>query len=244
MVHRHYNEPLRRPPLRQTRRPHARHCCRTRVSDSLRRLGAWSIGGRREPAVDRRVHRRACYIAARRRAPRPDATMAPTLEPGATILANYDAYQAEPPQLLDIVVFHPPTSAVLESDITEGCGDRSRRAGQMCSKPSRASLANCSSSGSWAFPVTGCPCAAGGSGAQRPARRRAILRRLRWVDRPRLRLSALDHGSQGPLLRTRRPARVVIRQPNLGTGAQVGAGGSRRPVHPTARGRLPPRASN
>jgi signal peptidase I len=63
----------------------------------------------------------------------PSTTMRPTLAPGATVLADYDAYDSAAPRLDDIVVFHPPL-VVTTSDGEHVCGDRVQRAGRMCSK--------------------------------------------------------------------------------------------------------------
>ncbi|WP_053227432.1 signal peptidase I [Solirubrobacter soli] len=59
-----------------------------------------------------------------------NGSMAPTLHPGDHILAGYDAFE---PQLLDIVVFHPPLAAADDS-LDDACGDRSRHSDAMCAK--------------------------------------------------------------------------------------------------------------
>ncbi len=56
----------------------------------------------------------------------PSDSMAPTLRPGDTVLANQVAYRHRPPRIGDIVVFHPPDGAV-----TMRCGKR-RPPGQAC----------------------------------------------------------------------------------------------------------------
>ena len=56
----------------------------------------------------------------------PSESMAPTLRPGDTILANQAAYRHTTPRIGDIVLFHPPDGAV-----TMRCGKR-RPPGQAC----------------------------------------------------------------------------------------------------------------
>lgn len=48
----------------------------------------------------------------------PTGSMAPTLKPGQTVLADDHAYRAAPPAIGDVVVFHPPAGAD-----TSTCGD-------------------------------------------------------------------------------------------------------------------------
>jgi signal peptidase I len=61
--------------------------------------------------------------------------MRPTIEAGATVLANYDAYDSATPQLGDIVIFHPPLAATEGVDADKACVERVRHKGEMCAKP-------------------------------------------------------------------------------------------------------------
>lgn len=73
----------------------------------------------------------------------PSETMAPTLAPGAHVLADYTALRHAAPRLLDIVIVHPPAAAETSHDHLSGyCGDRHRRRGEMCAvaKPRLSSI--------------------------------------------------------------------------------------------------------
>jgi signal peptidase I len=73
----------------------------------------------------------------------PSETMAPTLEPGAHVLADYTALRHAAPRLLDIVIVNPPAAApAYHAHLSGYCGDRHRRRGQMCAvaKPGLSSV--------------------------------------------------------------------------------------------------------
>jgi signal peptidase I len=62
----------------------------------------------------------------------PSEAMVPTVQIGDRVTLNLGAYEDEAPEVGDIVIHHPPRSAIEGTD----CGGGTPPAGQMCARPS------------------------------------------------------------------------------------------------------------